>query len=174
MSRCMNDPRRPLRVLFVCLGNICRSPTAHGMLRARLAEADLAEQVEVESAGTGTWHIGHPPDTRAMAAAAERDIDISDLRARKVKRSDFDDFDYVIAMDHDNLSDLQALAAGQGSSHAQIRLMADFSPSHRGQAVGDPYYGGDDGFECVLDMISACVDGLIHQLQADMGARSGQ
>lgn len=170
----MSHTRRPVRVLFVCLGNICRSPTAHGMLRARLAEAGLAESVEVESAGTGTWHIGHSPDARAMAAAAARDIDISDLRARKVARSDFTDFDYVIAMDYDNLSDLQALAAGQDTSHARVQLMGDFSPTHRGQPVGDPYYGGEHGFERVLDMLAACVDGLMRQLQDDIHARSGE
>lgn len=164
----MSTLRRPLRVLFVCLGNICRSPTAHGLLRSRLVDAGLTGQVEVESAGTGTWHIGHPPDARAMAAAAARGVDIGDLRARKVKSSDFSDFDYVIAMDHGNLADLQALAASQGTPRARIELMGDFSPEHAGQAVGDPYYGGDNGFERVLDMISACVDGLIRQLQNDL------
>lgn len=167
----MSTLRRPIRVLFVCLGNICRSPTAHGILRSRLADAGLTDQVEVESAGTGTWHIGHSPDARAMAAAAARGIDISDLRARKVTSSDFSDFDYVIAMDHDNLADLQAVAASQSPGGARIELMGNFSAEHAGQAVGDPYYGGDNGFERVLDMISACVDGLIRQLHSDLGER---
>ncbi|MDA3921505.1 MAG: low molecular weight phosphotyrosine protein phosphatase [Salinisphaera sp.] len=160
----MNDDQPRIRVLFVCLGNICRSPTAHGILRARLVGHALADRIEVASAGTGTWHIGSPPDERAMAAAAARNIDISDLRARKVASADFADFDYVIAMDHENLADLQALADAQADARARLALLGDFSPRFHGQPVGDPYYGGDDGFEQVIDMIESCVDGLIEEL----------
>lgn len=168
----MSSTSEPVRVLFVCLGNICRSPTAHGVLRARLPAAGLADRVEVESAGTGTWHIGHPPDQRAAAAAAARGIDLSDLRARKVASSDFGDFDYIIAMDHDNLADLKALQAAQAEDRASVCLMSDFSPSYQGQPVGDPYYGGDQGFEQVLDMIQACVDGLIEALHSRMETKA--
>lgn len=160
----MNPNQPPIRVLFVCLGNICRSPTAHGMLRSRLASHALADQIDVESAGTGTWHIGSPPDERATAAAAACGVDLSDLRARKVHVRDFADFDYVIAMDEQNLADLQTLAGEQQNARARVGLLGDFSPAFHGKPVADPYYGGDDGFEHVLDMIDTCVNGLIEEL----------
>lgn len=155
-----------IRVLFVCLGNICRSPTAEGIMHQRLAAAGLAERVAVDSAGTGPWHVGDPPDARAVAAAAGRGYDLRHLRGRQVASTDLARFDYVIAMDEPNLGDLQAMAGGRRELLDKIALLGDFSAEYRGLPVGDPYYGGADGFDRVLDMIERCVDGLVATLQA--------
>ncbi len=146
-------------VLFVCLGNICRSPTAEGVFRHILAERDLQDQFLVDSAGTGDWHIGNPPDRRAQAAAAERGIDISNLRARQVKDSDIHHFDYVIAMDHANRHELITLA---GEFHAnKVRLLLEFADIAGINEVPDPYYGGERGFDQVLDLIEQASEGLL-------------
>ena len=168
----MTKEQRPIRVMLVCLGNICRSPTAHGLLRERLTTAGLRDAVEVASSGLGTWHLGAPPDPRAQATAAEHNIDISDLRAQKITSADLDAYDYVIAMDHDNHDDLVALAEGQPDRLARIHLLGDFSAQDAGIPVGDPYYGGDDGFIRVFEMIDRCVAGLIAALRDDLGSRA--
>ncbi len=154
-----NEPE--MRVLFVCLGNICRSPTAEGIMRQRLDAVGLAGRVVVDSAGTGPWHVGDPPDRRAVAAAAGRGYDLSPLRGRQVSPVDLVDFDYVIAMDENNLVDLRSMADGRCELLDRIALLGDFSARHRGQSVGDPYYGGTNGFDRVLDMIETCIDGLV-------------
>tara|TARA_B100002049_G_scaffold66265_1_gene47948 strand:+ start:926 stop:1411 length:486 start_codon:yes stop_codon:yes gene_type:complete len=158
--------------MMVCLGNICRSPTAHGLLRERLVTAGLGDAVEVASSGLGTWHLGAPPDPRAQATAAEHGIDISDLRAQKITVDDLDAYDYVIAMDHDNHDDLMAMAEGHSDRQGRIHLLGDFSPQDAGRPVGDPYYGGDDGFTQVFEMIDRCVAGLVAALRDDLDSRA--
>ncbi len=141
------------RILFVCLGNICRSPMAEGVFSHVAAEAGHAETFIVESAGTGAWHIGNPPDPRAVAAARARGIDLSAQRARQVHVKDFEAFDLVLAMDGSNHADLLQMAP-EGHAH-KVRLFLDHLPQSGGREVPDPYYGGDDGFEVVLDLIEA-------------------
>lgn len=147
-----------IKVLFVCLGNICRSPTADAVLRQKIQAAGLVDQVEVDSAGTSNWHVGKAPDARSQAAAARRGYDLSILRARQVTQKDFDEFDYVLAMDYDNLSDLKALKPAQARTQPQLFLKTFGSDNYTSE-VPDPYYGGDQGFEKVLDMLEdACAN----------------
>ena len=163
----MNDAVEPIRLLFVCMGNICRSPTAEGVMRALLREQGLTDRVEIDSAGTGDWHVGAPPDARAAVAASSRGITLEGA-ARVVVRADFDDFDLMLAADRRNLRELRA-AAPQGS-RARLRLLREFDPASSGAPdldVPDPYYGGDDGFEHVIDLIDAACRGLLEQLRAD-------
>ncbi|TVP91674.1 MAG: low molecular weight phosphotyrosine protein phosphatase [Pseudomonadaceae bacterium] len=150
-----------MKVLFVCLGNICRSPSAEGVFRQRLALRPSL-QVTVDSAGTAGYHIGKSPDTRSMAAARKRGIDISGLRARQVTAEDFHRFDLILAMDRSNLSDLRRLDPGNG---AELRLFMEYAPDQPLE-VPDPYYGGEQGFEQVLDMLEAAADALLDELQA--------
>lgn len=152
-----------IKVLFVCMGNICRSPTAEGVFRLVVEEAGLADQVMIDSAGTHAYHIGEPPDTRAQTAAASRGIDLSGLRGRKVNARDIEKFDYVLAMDQDNYSHLSALSPGQLRSH--IRLLMDYAPECRHDEVPDPYFGGSGGFEHVLDMITEASHGLLGEIR---------
>lgn len=150
------------RLLFVCLGNICRSPIAEGVFAHIAAEAGLGHAFVVDSAGTGAWHVGNPPDPRARAAAAARGIGISHLRARQVTREDFSDFDLILAMDRDNLETLRRLAKGNPGDRAKLFL--DFAPAAGLREVPDPYYGGPQGFEEVLDLIEAASRGLLAHL----------
>lgn len=154
------------RILFVCLGNICRSPTAEAVLRHRLAAAGLDGEVEVDSAGTGGWHVGHPPDERSAAAALRRGIEL-DGAARRVGPEDFESFDLLIAMDRQNHADLRAMA--RSPEHvAKLRLLREYDPVavEAGElAVPDPYYGEGDGFEHVLDLVERACDGLIESLR---------
>lgn len=158
----------PTRVLFVCLGNICRSPTAHGVFEAMVAARGLSEQIVVDSCGTGDWHVGRPPDARAAAAAAQRGCDLKHLRARQFRASDFDDFDYILAMDHNNLSDLTA--AQVSGFNGQLRLLLDFAPEVTEREVPDPYYGEHDGFDRVLDLVELASAGLLREI---VRARAG-
>lgn len=146
-------------VLFVCMGNICRSPTAEGVFRQQLREAGMVDVIRTDSAGTHGYHIGSPPDSRACKAALERGIDISDLRARLLVTEDFDKFDYVVAMDHDNLSMMEALRPAQ--SRARIGLLLEYASTGNTREVPDPYYGGKQGFERVLDLVEAGCQGLL-------------
>jgi protein-tyrosine phosphatase len=154
---------RKTRVLFVCMGNICRSPTAEAVFRHAVAEAGLKDLIECDSAGTHGYHIGEPPDRRAQQAALRRGYDMSNLRGRKVGRQDFEQFDHVVAMDRHNLSLLEALSPAQ---HAhKLALYCDFHAEYAGREVPDPYYGGADGFEQVLDLIEAVSESLIARLR---------
>jgi protein-tyrosine phosphatase len=164
----MSTPAPRVRVLFVCLGNICRSPTAEGVMRALVADAGLGEHIEIDSAGTGAWHIGEPPDRRASAAARERGIDLAGA-ARQVRASDFDEFDLIVAMDASNLADLRRAAPGEGA-RAKLVLLRDLDPATAGRAldVPDPYHGGARGFEQVLDLVEAACAALLVQLRAGL------
>jgi protein-tyrosine phosphatase len=151
-----------MRLLFVCLGNICRSPTAEAAMRALLAEEGLAEAVEVESAGTGDWHVGHPPDERSARAAAGRGIELAGA-ARQVAPGDFEAFDLILAMDRANHDDLHALAPDD-AARERIRLLReyDIDAVAAGELeVPDPYYGGVDGFDEVLDLVDRACRGLL-------------
>jgi protein-tyrosine phosphatase len=150
-----------VRVLIVCMGNICRSPMAHGVVRQRLAESRIASRVVVDSAGTHGYHIGDPPDERAQAAAHRRGVDITDLRARQVSSEDFELFDLILAMDEENLETLREIA-GPAHYH-KVQLFLDFAGS--GGGVPDPYYGDMVGFERVLDMVEEASDSLIRRLE---------
>lgn len=152
-----------MRVLLVCMGNICRSPMAEGVLRHRLAERELPLPVEIDSAGTHGYHHGAPPDPRAQAAALRRGVDISGLRARRVIPEDFERFDLVIAMDDDNHAALLELAAEE--HHQKVRLLLEFAGDAGRRSVPDPYYGGTLGFERVLDLVEEAMAGLLDELQ---------
>ncbi len=159
-----------MRILFVCLGNICRSPTAEGVRRHKLRAAGLGDDVDVESAGTGGWHVGHPPDERATAAAAARGI-VLESRAQRFEPGYFDEFDLIVAMDRQNLADMRALAP-PGDAAAKLRMLRDFDPEAGADEldVPDPYYGGERGFEDVLDMVERACDGLIAEIRAARAA----
>jgi protein-tyrosine phosphatase len=157
-----------VRILFVCLGNICRSPTAEGVMRHVLREEGLDDVVEVDSAGTGGWHVGSPPDERATAAARRRGVVLAG-EARRFRPGDFDDWDLILAMDEDNRRDLLALAPDD-DARAKVRMLREFDPASNGDAdlnVPDPYYGGPDGFDHVLDLVDAATRGLVERLRAD-------
>ena len=157
-----------VRILFVCMGNICRSPTAEALMRRLVASEGLEDRVVLDSAGTGSWHVGEPPDPRAEAAARRRALDL-DGRARQVEAADFDRFDLILAMDEANRRELLALARDD-DARAKVRLLREFDPAAdagRDLDVPDPYPGGEDGFERVLDMLERAVRGLLGQLRAD-------
>ena len=152
-----------IRVLFVCMGNICRSPTAEAVFRRAVDNAGLKGTIECDSAGTHGYHVGEPPDHRAQLAAGRRGYDMSNLRGRKVGKRDFEHFDYVVAMDRRNLALLEEQCPPQ---HAEkLKLYCDFHENYAGCEVPDPYYGDASGFEQVLDMIEAVSASLITHLQ---------
>jgi len=151
------DRPNPPAILFLCLGNICRSPLAEGAARAAFAAAGIAARLD--SAGTGDWHVGHPPDHRAQAEARRRGADISDLRARQLRRSDFHDFDLILAADETNLRDARALRPIGAT--AELRLMLDLVAGREGESVTDPYYGADNGFAETWDDVSAVAAALV-------------
>lgn len=154
---------RQARVLFVCTGNICRSPTAEGVFRQLVAQAGLAERVSIESAGTHGYHVGEAPDPRTQRAAAARGYDLSAQRARRVERKDFADFDYLLAMDETNLQILKRLCPPQ---HAhKLKLFMEFGSDPAVHEVPDPYYGGAEDFERVLDLVEQASRGLLQNLQ---------
>jgi protein-tyrosine phosphatase len=157
-----------MRLLFVCMGNICRSPTAEGMMRHVLLEAGVDSRVQVDSAGTGAWHAGDPADPRARAAAARRGIDLHSI-ARQVTREDLDSFDLILAADADNQRDLVALAGEDPARRAKIRRLREFDQAsvNTGKLdVPDPYYGGPEGFDEVLDIVDAACRGLLAEIRA--------
>ena len=154
------------RILFVCLGNICRSPTAEGVMRRLVREQGLEDEIEIDSAGTGGWHVGAPPDERATEAAARRGTTLEGA-ARRFDPGDFDEFDLILAMDAENRRDLLALAPDE-EARAKVRLLREFDPAARAAGdldVPDPYYGGDDGFEEVLDLVEAAARGLLAEIR---------
>ena len=148
-----------LSILMVCMGNICRSPTAHGVLTQRVADAGLGDRIVVDSAGTHDYHVGRPPDERAQQHAARRGVDLSAQRARQLKAQDFDDFDLVLVMDDANQHAARALCP-PGQRH-KLRRLTDFCTRHRASEVPDPYYGGAAGFEAVLDLVEDACDGVL-------------
>lgn len=152
-----------MRILFVCMGNICRSPSAEGVFRHVLASQAPELQIEIDSAGTHDYHVGSPPDRRSVAAARRRGIDLSSLRARTVAAEDFTHYDLILAMDEDNLSELRRRAPA--SYHQRIRLMMEFAPQAASRFVPDPYYGGAQGFEEVLDLLEEAAQGLVAELR---------
>lgn len=148
-----------MKVLFVCTGNICRSPTAEGVFRHMVEKAGLGQHITADSAGTHGYHIGDPPDPRSCAAAAARGFDLSALRARKVTARDFQDFDLILAMDRSHFAHLEAMRPK--GARADLKLYLDFHPDSRTKDVPDPYYGGPEGFAQVLDMIEAASKKLL-------------
>lgn len=149
-------------ILFCCMGNICRSPTAEGVFRRALLDRAPDLNVHIDSAGTHDYHVGEAPDARARAAALRRGIDISQLRARQVVAQDFQRFDLILAMDEENLRELKARA--DAVHHERIRLLMEFAPQAQRHHVPDPYYGGEQGFEEVLDLLEEATRGLIDDL----------
>lgn len=152
-----------IRVLFVCTGNICRSPTAEGVFRAMVEAEGLGGRIATDSAGTHSYHVGEPPDQRSMAAARCRGIEMSDLRARKVQAQDFRDFDLILAMDRGHYKSLSQSCPQDVKD--RVRLFLDFAPELGIKDVPDPYYGVGDGFERVLDMIEAGSTGLLAHIR---------
>ncbi|HMM87272.1 low molecular weight protein-tyrosine-phosphatase [Azohydromonas sp.] len=157
-----DDAGDKLRVLFVCMGNICRSPTAEAVLRGLATRRGLAHRLDADSAGTHGAHAGEPPDARAQAHGARRGYDLAPLRARRVQTDDFERFELVLAMDRDNLAHLRSICPPGGE--ARLRLLMEFARRHVVDEVPDPYYGPADGFERVLDLIEDACDGLIDHL----------
>lgn len=154
------------KILFVCLGNICRSPTAEAVFKHKVQAAGLAGKILSDSAGTAGYHIGDPPDRRSMSAAARRGYDLSPLRARKFDPADFHAFDYILAMDKSNYADLYRVG---GDAHPQkLKLFLDFHPESHWIEVPDPYYGGAEGFDLVLDLCEQAADALLEQLRGEV------
>ena len=151
------------KVLFVCLGNICRSPTADGIFNHIVVREKMDQKIIIDSAGTGDWHVGKSPDSRTVAAARKRGYDLSVLRARQVSARDFDEFDYVLAMDKSNLSDLQRMKPAEYAGH--LGLFLDFGSRKDYREVPDPYYGGHDGFEMALDLVEDAAQGLLNHIR---------
>ena len=147
------------RVLMVCLGNLCRSPTAEAVLRKKVHEAGLDGRIEVDSAGTADYHVDSPPDRRAIAHGERRGLAMRQLRGRQVSRDDFDRFDFILAMDGDNLANLNRIRPA--GSRAEVALLMSYAPQAGAREVPDPYYGGTDGFETVLDLVESAADGFI-------------
>jgi len=152
-----------MRILFVCMGNICRSPTAEAVFREHVRRHAPELVVEIDSAGTHDYHVGEPPDTRAIKAAARRGLDLSGLRARQVEDADFERFDLILAMDRLNHDTL--LERSPREYHPRIRLMLEFAEDPEGLDVPDPYYGGAKGFDEVLDLVEEAAAGLLAELR---------
>ena len=150
-------------LLFVCMGNICRSPTAHGVMRDKVRALGLEQQVRVDSAGTHAFHEGEPPDRRSQSHAARRGYDLSDLRSRPVAMSDFEQYDLILAMDWDNLALLEAQCPAP--YRKRLRRLTEFCQRHESPVVPDPYYGGNQGFDHVLDLVEDACDGLLRHVQ---------
>jgi protein-tyrosine phosphatase len=163
----MTEASEKLSVLFVCMGNICRSPTAEGVFRKVVTDAGLDHLIQIESAGTHAYHVNEPPDRRAQAAAERRGFSLADIRARRVESMDFERFDYIFAMDRDNLELLRS--AGGEKTEAEIHLFLEYATAGREYEVPDPYYGGAAGFERVLDLIEDASTELLKLLRQRVG-----
>lgn len=156
-----------IRVLFVCMGNICRSPTAQGVFEALVEREGLSDLIFIDSAGTHAFHVGEPPDERAREAAARRGVDLSPQRARRVAPEDFGAWDYILAMDEDNLSLLHGQCPDEHRD--SVRLFLEFAPHMGEREVPDPYYGGATGFERVLDLVESASQGLLEDIRRQLG-----
>ncbi|HUH89143.1 MAG TPA: low molecular weight protein-tyrosine-phosphatase [Lysobacter sp.] len=154
----------PLRLLVVCLGNICRSPMAEGALRARIEAAGLGRRVEIDSAGTGDWHVGNPPDPRSIRTAKGHGVDIANLRGRQVSRTDFDRFDWLLCADRNNLHDVRALAP-DAAARDKVALLLDWAGVETGGEIPDPYTGGAGHFEQVWEMLDRAADGVLARIR---------
>ena len=154
--------KNKVSVLFVCMGNICRSPTAEGVFRHVVKQKGLCEKIKIDSAGTHAYHIGEPPDSRSQSTALSRGVDLSTQRARKAISEDFERFDYIIAMDRSNYEGLKQL--GQGADLSKLHLFMDFTQDWDNTEVPDPYYGGANGFEQVFDMVESASEGLLSHI----------
>lgn len=150
-------------ILFVCMGNICRSPTAHGVFRQKVVDQGLGAWVKVDSASTHNYHPGSPPDERSQEHAAKRGYDLSDLRARQIQDADFERHDLILVMDMDNLALVQQ-ECPQAHQY-KVRRLTEFSLQHNRTVVPDPYYGGKNGFEDVLDLVEDACEGLIQHVR---------
>lgn len=148
---------------MVCMGNICRSPLAHGLFESLVNSEGLSDLIVVDSAGTHAYHVGEQPDPRSQRTAQKNGIDLSNQRARRVNQSDFEKFDYILAMDRDNFSNLTQYSPAE--HHHKIRLFLEFAPERKEEEVPDPYYGGPDGFERVYDMVAAASAGLLNEIR---------
>lgn len=155
---------RPIRVLFVCLGNICRSPVAEGVFRHHVSAAGLADRFEIASAGTGDWHVGNPPDQRMCATAGRRGVDITRQRARVLGARDLASFDHVLVMDQENLANARRLARSPEEA-ACVELFRTFDPEPEDRQVPDPYYGGPEGFDRVFDIVDRTSRALLARLR---------
>jgi protein-tyrosine phosphatase len=153
-----------VRVLFVCLGNICRSPLSQGIFENVLRREGLEGEVEVDSAGTGAWHVGHPPDERGQRGAKKRGIDISAQRARRLTLEDCERFDYILFMDEENRRFVEPLCGGT-RSRAEVRPFLEYALGRSEREVPDPFYGGPKGFELVLDLVEAASEGLLEDIR---------
>ena len=155
---------KPVKVIFVCMGNICRSPTAHGVFQALVDKHDLGAVIQVESAGTHSYHIGNPPDVRSQATARQRGVDLSGLTARRFVSADFTEFDYLLGMDNSNIADMHAIKPADAS--ARLQLMLEYSQKFAETEVPDPYFG-EGGFELVFDMIDDASRGLLRHIRSE-------
>lgn len=157
------NSKKVVKILFVCMGNICRSPTAHGVFEHLVNAAELSQSIEIDSAGTHAYHVGNPPDARAQETANKRGFDLSHLKARQVEENDFEYYDYILAMDKDNYALLEQACPDQFKS--KLSLFLDFAEDHPLSEVPDPYYGGTKGFENVFDMVNAASLGLLDDIK---------
>jgi protein-tyrosine phosphatase len=157
---------KPYSILFVCMGNICRSPTAHGVFQQKVIDRGLADQIQVDSAGTHNYHPGNPPDERSQAHAVKRGYDLSALRARQISDSDFERHDLIRAMDWDNLALIQEECPAEHLG--KVRRLTEFCLKHDSPVVPDPYYGGKDGFEHVLDLVEDACEGLLRYVERQL------
>jgi protein-tyrosine phosphatase len=156
-----------IKVLFVCMGNICRSPMAEGAFRSAVEAAGLMDHFEIDSAGTIGYHAGSPPDNRAQATARENGLNISSQRSRKVRSDDFEGFDYILAMDFENIHDLKNNS--RPMHHGKIHLYLSFAPTVQMEEMPDPYYGGDEGFDLCFDAAVKAADGLLEHIKSERG-----
>ncbi len=154
---------KPVKVLFVCMGNICRSPTAHGLFQALVDKHQLGASIQVDSAGTHSYHVGSPPDSRSQATARQHGVDLSGLRARRFVSADFNEYDYLLGMEQANIADMRAIKPDAAT--ANLQLMLEYSGRFKQVEVPDPYFG-DDGFDLVFDMIDDASRGLLQHIRS--------